>query len=356
MGNRTSHMNLFALSTVVQANAVDVENLLRKFEGRRLKYPTVDHTSRFGIIKTFELVPHKDNEPDADFDVDTMSAVERAEIEKGKAAERAAKGEDDGSINDANETLATPAKEGAQLDSIAEGEAKGENDAESVVSQHSEVSVTTPMVDMGGKMSSMYTEHKLGPELGWDLPESYNVTSVQLRDLCKECHLVDSDIDIVEAMFRLVDSRGFDEADLRSVVVPLAICTCKGSVMECFALVFSCFDRAKEESMEKTRMLKVFNLMNEGVMYLGDRPLDAAYVMDLVDSVYTTAGKIDGHINYSEYIELIAEHPIVEMFLTPQYQGLARDKVFDEETLVGVDVEVDIDYSQKTFGAGGEGA
>ena len=49
--------------------------------------------------------------------------------------------------------------------------------------------------------------------------------------------------------------------------------------------------------------------------------------------MYTTAGKIDGHINYTEYIELIAEHPIVEMLLTPQYQGLARDKVFDEETL-----------------------
>ena len=92
------------------------------------------------------------------------------------------------------------------------------------------------------------------------------------------------------------------------------------------------------------------------MIYVGDRPLDSAYVMDLVDSVYTTAGKIDGHINYTEYIELIAEHPIVEMLLTPQYQGLARDKVFDEETLMGVDVEVDIDYSQKTFGDNGANA
>ena len=36
------------------------------------------------------------------------------------------------------------------------------------------------------------------------------------------------------------------------------------------------------------------------------------------------------------------------MFLTPQYQGLARDKVFDKETLREVEVGVDIDYAQKT--------
>lgn len=349
-------MNLFALSTVVQANAVDVENMLRKFEGRRRKYPTVDHTSRFGITKTFELVPHKDNEPQAEFDVDTISAIERVEMEKEK--ERTAEiCDDNGELMSrlgADEALIVPRKEGAGEESGIEH--KAENDLGSVGSPHSHLSVTTPMVEIGGKLESMYTEQKLDPEPGWDLPESYTVTSDQLRNLCRECHMADMDIDIVDAMFRLVDSRGFDEADLRSVVVPLAICTCKESVRECFALVFSCFDRAQEESMEKMQMLKIFNLMNEGIIYVGDRPLDSSYVMDLVDSVYTTAGKIDGHINYAEYIELISEHPIVEMFLTPQYQGLARDKVFDEETLRGVDVEVDIDYSQKTFGNGGANA
>ena len=53
------------------------------------------------------------------------------------------------------------------------------------------------------------------------------------------------------------------------------------------------------------------------------------------------------HSHY-RYIELITEHPIVVMFLTPQYQGLARDKVFDKETLREVEVGVDIDYAQKT--------
>ena len=348
MGNRIGHMNTFALSTVVQLNAVDVENMLRRFEKRCRKYPTIEHTSRFGVVKKFELIPHKDNDPEAEFDVDTMSAVERAQDEKERRAEM---GSVAGEEQDANnyvgtliESASTPIKE----EQMGE-DGEFENDMATVASQNSQTSVTTPMVDMGGKIASMYTEHQLAPEPGWDLPQSYNVSIDELKGLCRACHLTDTDTDIVEAMFRLVDSGGNDIADLRAVMVPLAICTCKESVRECFALVFSCFDRAEIDTMEKTQMLKIFNLMNEGVVYMGDRPLEASYVMDLVDSVYTTAGKIDGHINYSEYIELIAEHPIVEMFLTPQYQGLARDKVYDEETLQDVDVDVDIDYSQKTF-------
>ena len=154
-------MNLFALSTVVQANAVDVENILRKFEGRRRKYPTIDHTSRFGIVKTFELVPSKDNEPDAEFDVDTMSAVERAEREKERATEKCDENNEMRSKLDANESLATPAKEET---GESEFDRNAENDVGSVTSQHSQVSLTKPLVNNGGKMDSMYTEHKLDPK------------------------------------------------------------------------------------------------------------------------------------------------------------------------------------------------
>ena len=82
MGNRVSHMNVFALSTIVRTDAVDVENMLRRFERRTPKYPTVEHTGRFGKRRTFELVPVKDNAPNAEFNVDSMSAVEREALEE----------------------------------------------------------------------------------------------------------------------------------------------------------------------------------------------------------------------------------------------------------------------------------
>ena len=365
MGNRVSHMNVFALSTIVRTDAVDVENMLRRFERRTPKYPTVEHTGRFGKRRTFELVPVKDNAPNAKFNVDSMSAVEREALEEERKAEEeveaaeesaaAGAGLGGGAKVEAKGKDEEKAIEIADNGTITEdGEAEGEEDKEggdehgSVASLQSQTSVVTPMVEMEGKLASMYSERKLDPEPGWDLPDSYDISLDNTMKLAKDCNMHESDLEILEAMFRLVDSRGFEEADLRAVLVPLAITTCKNSVAECIRLVLSLFDRAETETIEKTQMLKIFNLINEGILYAGDRPLESAYVVDLVDSVFTSSGKIDGYINYIEYIELICEHPIVEMFLTPQFQGLPRDKVFDKETLQGVEVNVNIDYSQKT--------
>ena len=38
--------------------------------------------ARFGKKRTFELVPVKDNDPNAEFNVDSMSAVEREALEE----------------------------------------------------------------------------------------------------------------------------------------------------------------------------------------------------------------------------------------------------------------------------------
>ena len=77
-----------------------------------------------------------------------------------------------------------------------------------------------------------------------------------------------------------------------------------GKVAHCFDMVFRVYDRASILVMEKPDILKVFNLMNEAIVYLGDRPLDANYITDLVDSLYTSAGKIDGTINWNEYVNM----------------------------------------------------
>jgi Ca2+-binding EF-hand superfamily protein len=348
-------MNVFALASVVETNAVDVENMMRRFERRAPKYLTMEHTSRFGKKRTFDLVPCKDNAPNAEFNVDTMSAVEREEIEEERRAEEEAnakvkaqaekatkakagralknatavaaagvagtikEGNEDNEGEEAQEMPPSEEEKGKEHKATTfaaedvrqheegregeEGEGEGEgDDLGSVASQQSQTSIMTPMVDVEGKLAAMYTEQKLDPEPGWDLPQSYDISLEDMLQLCRDCNMTDSDTEIVEAMFRLVDSRGFEVADLRSVMVPLAITTCKNGVAECVNLVLSLFDRAETDTIEKTQMLRIFNLINEGVLYMGDRALDSQYIVDLVDSVYTTSGKIDGYINYSEYV------------------------------------------------------
>ena len=214
---------------------------------------------------------------------------------------------------------------------------------------HSTTSVTSEMVDVNSKVASFYAEMPLSKPKGHELPESYLIPIEKMLSMTRLAGFDESDVDLIEAMFRLVDQRGFEEADIRHVLVPIALAVgCKSaSISNTIKLMFSIFDRACTDVVSKTEMLQIFNLINEGILYIGDKPLDANYIVDLTDSIFTESGRIDGHVHWIEYVELIAEHPILEMLIAPQYQGLSRDKVFDEETLLGVDVCVGVDYTEK---------
>ncbi len=214
---------------------------------------------------------------------------------------------------------------------------------------HSTTSVTSEMVDVNSKVTSFYTEMPLSEPKGSNLPESYLIHIEKMLAMTRLAGFDESDVDLMEAMFRLVDQRGFEEADIRHVLVPMALAVgCKnGSISNAIKLIFTIFDRACTDIVSKQEMLQIFNLVNEGILYIGDKPLDANYIVDLTDSIFTEAGRIDGYVQWIEYVELIAEHPIIEMLIAPQYQGLARDKVFDEETLLNVDVCVGVDYTEK---------
>lgn len=45
---------------------------------------------------------------------------------------------------------------------------------------------------------------------------------------------------------------------------------------------------------------------------------------DLADSVFTLAGSIDSVIPYDDVLELLIHHPILEMFISLQFQNQAK--------------------------------
>jgi len=482
MGQRISHMNVYALSTLVQAEEVDIENLLRSFEGKKQQFPPILHKGR-----EVENVPMRANAMEEKYAVDALEVVlerQAAEIAARKAAEEAAAEEEQNKLHsragakgaagkkrveiaqDAkgaremeprpissvpvlndfmpgslvlpgfNSKLADEYEAAFEADLVPEqarefnlshldldGPQYGYNDRDqaggggqehafglglepgsaapwsreggggreqdddltegmdaaeaasfraeqedafslggasvgvgSVVSVagggsiHSTTSVTREMQNADTKVSSFYHEIKIGEAKGHELPQSYLIKIDALLDLCKKSGFDDSDTDLVEAMFRLVDARGFEEADIRHVLVPFALCVGanRGTVASVIRLIFSIFDRKRSEVVEKEEMIRIFNLCNEGLLYVGDKPLAPVFITDLTDSIYTTAGRLDGGVQWVEYVELIAEHPIIEMLIAPQFQGLARDKVFDEETLAEMNnITVVMDYAEK---------
>jgi hypothetical protein len=61
--------------------------------------------------------------------------------------------------------------------------------------------------------------------------------------------------------------------------------------------------------------------MNNTCFFCGDKNLVETQVADLVDSIYTMSGKIDGQIPFDELFSLLISHPLLEMFVSLQFQG-----------------------------------
>jgi hypothetical protein len=62
-------------------------------------------------------------------------------------------------------------------------------------------------------------------------------------------------------------------------------------------------------------------------LIIGDKKLLDSQVGDLVDSIFTLAGKLDGDLSAEETYELLISHPILEMFISMQFQGTDRSVV-----------------------------
>jgi hypothetical protein len=68
-------------------------------------------------------------------------------------------------------------------------------------------------------------------------------------------------------------------------------------------------------------------LLNNTCYFFGDKKLIDSQVGDLVDSIFTLAGKLDGSLTPDETFDLLISHPILEMFISMQFQGTDRSVV-----------------------------
>jgi hypothetical protein len=77
----------------------------------------------------------------------------------------------------------------------------------------------------------------------------------------------------------------------------------------------------------------MITLINQTCQFCGDKTMTSDILHDFVDSVYTSCGKIDGEIYYPDFVEYMTIHPIVELYISPQYQGNAGSKLLTEEEI-----------------------
>ncbi|KAJ1433325.1 hypothetical protein B484DRAFT_14125 [Ochromonadaceae sp. CCMP2298] len=163
-------------------------------------------------------------------------------------------------------------------------------------------------------------------------PPSYVIHEDAFRAILADQEFHPPDVDLLLNLFRLIDTRGFREIDIRDVLVSFAVLATR-SMEACMECALRLAEREGNQIVDKPQLLRVFRLMNDALFYFGDKPLQAEQLTDLADSVYTSVGKIDGTIFYPHFVEFISTHPIVEMVVSPQFQGGIKDKLLDDEVI-----------------------
>ena len=117
--------------------------------------------------------------------------------------------------------------------------------------------------------------------------------------------------------------------DLAITVCPLIT----NDIKSCLKLAFECFDRnPSTELINRKHLTHVLTLLSDCFFFCGDQRFAGSQIADLVSSLYTSVGRGDeGELRYLEFIEAIASHTLVELFLSLRFQGDWRDKVCEED-------------------------
>ena len=83
---------------------------------------------------------------------------------------------------------------------------------------------------------------------------------------------------------------------------------------------FEIYSLGKEEC-SKSSCLWLLRLLSSACHFCGDKTLQDSQIADLIDSIFTLDGKIDGDISFSDLFTLLLHHPLLEMFASLQFQG-----------------------------------
>jgi len=122
---------------------------------------------------------------------------------------------------------------------------------------------------------------------------SYIVKRERFIDILGQRSFHQSDVDILKNLFILIDTRNFNECDIREVMVSFLLLVTK-SVAQCFEVALHTIGRGEnnEQYLDKKQILRVFTLLNDTCYFFGDKYLHLDQVKDLVDSLYTSVGRL----------------------------------------------------------------
>ena len=128
-----------------------------------------------------------------------------------------------------------------------------------------------------------------------------------------------NDQDIMDRLFTMYDKTGDDQILFKEFIVGIAPLI-SGSVVEKIDFSFRLYDLEGTSYLRAQEMVNVLSQMNRVASYFGDPVMTeeqiSSILIDVLDMAGGSAEGMSASLHYPEYTKMIAEHPIVNTFVT----------------------------------------
>jgi Ca2+-binding EF-hand superfamily protein len=128
-----------------------------------------------------------------------------------------------------------------------------------------------------------------------------------------------NDTDIFDRLFTMYDKTGDDQISFREFIV--GVCPLiSGTHIEKIDFAFQLYDIDETTVLRANDMINVLSQMNRVASYFGDPVMTedqvASVVLDVVDSAGLSGEGPTAVLNYAEYSRMIADHALVQTFIS----------------------------------------
>lgn len=128
-----------------------------------------------------------------------------------------------------------------------------------------------------------------------------------------------NDADILDRLFTMYDKTGDDSISWRDFIVGIAPLI-SGSHLDKIDFAMRLYDIEGTSYLRANEMVNVLSNMNRVASYFGDPVMTeeqvTTVIVDVLDMAGGSADGLAASLHYSEYVKIIAEHPIVNTFIS----------------------------------------
>ncbi len=128
-----------------------------------------------------------------------------------------------------------------------------------------------------------------------------------------------NDADILDRLFTMYDKSGDDQIMYKDFIVGIAPLI-SGTHVEKIDFALRLFDTEGTSYLKANEMVNVLSQMNRVASYFGDPVMSEDQVTSVIADIQEMAGGsgdgLNNNIHYVEYIKIIADHPMVNIFIS----------------------------------------